>query len=195
MAETTIRACPLCGNDNLKWLGGGENAIFDYIGRTALSNQMLCEKCQERVFPIEFDSKVEYQKFLKALESGESGKNSLLSEEEKELQTEEEKLEAAPSPWFVKLGGWLLGIGLMGVLLAVGLTFIFGGLAFLILVFLVVFLAGHLILYVSALYLLVLPSNKNPLEKLVWAFFLLLVLEFYYIMGYKFTPKSRPEKN
>jgi len=59
-----IRACPMCGNPDLKWVGGGENAVFDVIGETSLSGELFCERCGKKVLPIEFDSEKAYLKFM-----------------------------------------------------------------------------------------------------------------------------------
>ncbi|VVC02910.1 Uncharacterised protein [Candidatus Burarchaeum australiense] len=59
-----IRACPICGNPDLKWVGGGENAAFDVIGETSLSGELFCERCGKKVMPIEFDSEKAYLRFM-----------------------------------------------------------------------------------------------------------------------------------
>ncbi|RLG19569.1 hypothetical protein DRN67_02375 [Candidatus Micrarchaeota archaeon] len=65
MVKPIIRACPICGNPDLKWVGGGPYIIFDFIGRTSLSGRFLCHRCGNEVNPIKFDSKEEYLKFVK----------------------------------------------------------------------------------------------------------------------------------
>jgi len=71
-----IRACPMCGNPDLKWVGGSEKAVFDYIGSTALSGEFFCERCGKNVLPIEFDSEKAYLKFMAEKKKAKSGKKA-----------------------------------------------------------------------------------------------------------------------
>jgi len=64
MAKEFIRACPICGNPDLKWVGGGQNSVFDFLGTTSLSGQFFCERCGKEILPIEFDSEKNYTKFM-----------------------------------------------------------------------------------------------------------------------------------
>jgi hypothetical protein len=66
MAKEFIRACPFCANPDLKWVGGGANLIFDYLGTTSLSGKFQCYNCGREVLPIEFDSKAAYLQFVKS---------------------------------------------------------------------------------------------------------------------------------
>jgi len=63
--EPVIRACPICGNPDLKWVGGGAYTIFDFIGRTSLSGRFLCNRCGKEVNPVMFRSREKYLEFVR----------------------------------------------------------------------------------------------------------------------------------
>lgn len=63
--EMKIIACPKCGCTDLKWVGGGANALFDALGTTVLSGMSYCPRCDANIMPIEFHSKKGYEKFAK----------------------------------------------------------------------------------------------------------------------------------
>ncbi|MFA6035653.1 MAG: hypothetical protein WC759_01720 [Candidatus Micrarchaeia archaeon] len=74
MAKELIRACPMCGNPDLKWVGGGGNSVYDFLGTTSLSGQFFCERCGKDILPIEFDSEKNYMKFMVEKAKAKKGK-------------------------------------------------------------------------------------------------------------------------
>ena len=59
-----IKACPKCGSRDIRMAGIRDGTIF---GLT--SYDMICEKCNYKGMPIIFDSKKDYEMFLKELKN------------------------------------------------------------------------------------------------------------------------------
>ena len=61
--KSWIRVCSNCGSADLRPLGGGAEAAFDYFGADTLSGIMHCENCGKNVLPIEFENEKQAKKF------------------------------------------------------------------------------------------------------------------------------------
>ncbi|HLD76152.1 MAG TPA: hypothetical protein VI874_03975 [Candidatus Norongarragalinales archaeon] len=48
-----VKACPLCGSNDLSWASGGSNAFLDSIGGTGIG-LTVCNNCENQVMPVEF---------------------------------------------------------------------------------------------------------------------------------------------
>ncbi|MCC7552409.1 hypothetical protein KO317_01960 [Candidatus Micrarchaeota archaeon] len=60
--EEEIKVCPVCGNTNFQWVGGG----LEQIGISSVSGKSRCIGCGNVIIPIYFKQK-DYKKFLEHL--------------------------------------------------------------------------------------------------------------------------------